>query len=170
MAPPPTPPWLFSERDDRDLRRLKKPLFLDSRFFSAASWTPGGGAFAPGSLEEEETEEFGLRQDVTSLPATGPGFALSPEAQPDDLLAEEVIQAFVQFSHHAVLLRLWRHIGGRGGVGGTPLRDRQQRGGAANQRLLPVCLRKLPSYTYSVACFFTKYVMKHGSLCDVTKG
>lgn len=98
MAPPPPPPWLFSERDARDLRRLKKPLFLDSRFFSAASWTPGGGAFAPGSLEEEEEEEdmeeekeveeeeeekeereeeekeeeFGLRQDVTSLPATGP--------------------------------------------------------------------------------------------------
>lgn len=83
MAPPPPPPWLFSERDARDLRRLKKPLFLDSRFFSAAS--PGGGAFAP-SLEEEEEEEdmeeekeveeeeeeFGLRQDVTSLPATGP--------------------------------------------------------------------------------------------------
>lgn len=83
MAPPPPPPWLFSERDARDLRRLKKPLFLDSRFFSAAS--PGGRAFAP-SLEEEEEEEdmeeekeveeeeeeFGLKQDVTSLPATGP--------------------------------------------------------------------------------------------------
>lgn len=30
-------PWLFSERDVRDLMRLKKPLFLDSRFLSAAS-------------------------------------------------------------------------------------------------------------------------------------
>lgn len=67
-APPPPPPWLFSERDVRDLRRLKKPLFLDSRFFSAASWTPGGRAFAPGSLEEEQEEELSLRQDVTFLP------------------------------------------------------------------------------------------------------
>lgn len=72
VAPPPPPPWLFSEREVRDLRRLKKPLFLDSRFFSAASWTPGGGAFAPGSLYEKQEEELRLRQDVTLLPATGP--------------------------------------------------------------------------------------------------
>lgn len=51
-------PWLFSKRDVRDFRRLKKPLFLDSRFFSVASWMPGGGALAPESLEEEEEEEM----------------------------------------------------------------------------------------------------------------
>lgn len=32
-------PWFFSERDVLDLMRLKKPLFLDSRFFSVASGT-----------------------------------------------------------------------------------------------------------------------------------
>lgn len=55
-AAPPPPPWLFSERDVRDLRRLKNPLFLDSRFFSTTSWRPGGGALTPGSLQAEEEE------------------------------------------------------------------------------------------------------------------
>ena len=31
-------PWLFSERGEHDLMRLRSPLFLDSRFFSAPSW------------------------------------------------------------------------------------------------------------------------------------
>lgn len=33
-------PGLFSERDVLDLMRLKKPLLLDSRFFSGASGRP----------------------------------------------------------------------------------------------------------------------------------
>ncbi|TNN45185.1 hypothetical protein EYF80_044635 [Liparis tanakae] len=44
-------PWLFSERDARDLMRLKKPLFLESRFLSAASCAPEAGALAEGRLE-----------------------------------------------------------------------------------------------------------------------
>lgn len=31
-------PWLFSDLEVRDLMRLKKPLFRDSRFFSEPSW------------------------------------------------------------------------------------------------------------------------------------
>lgn len=44
-------PWLFSERDVRDLMRLKKPLFLDSRFLSAPSGVAVDGLFIEGSLE-----------------------------------------------------------------------------------------------------------------------
>lgn len=45
-------PWLFSERDVRDLMRLKKPLFLDSRFLSAASCVLVDGPFTLGSLDK----------------------------------------------------------------------------------------------------------------------
>ncbi len=45
-------PWLFSERDVRDLIRLKKPLFLDSRFLSAASCVLEDGLLTVGSLEK----------------------------------------------------------------------------------------------------------------------
>lgn len=48
-------PWLFSERDVRDLMRLKKPLFLDSRFLSAASCTLEEGVFTLGSLNNRKT-------------------------------------------------------------------------------------------------------------------
>lgn len=44
-------PWLFSERDVRDLMRLKKPLFLDSRFLSDASGVGVDGLLMEGSLE-----------------------------------------------------------------------------------------------------------------------
>lgn len=47
-------PWLFSERDVRDLMRLKKPLFLDSRFLSAPSGGLEDGPLTDGSLEEIE--------------------------------------------------------------------------------------------------------------------
>ena len=43
-------PWLFSERDVRDLMRLKKPLRLDSRFLSVASCTLEDEPFTEGSL------------------------------------------------------------------------------------------------------------------------
>lgn len=43
-------PWLFSERDVR-LMRLKKPLFLDSRFLSDPSWVLVDEPFPEGILE-----------------------------------------------------------------------------------------------------------------------
>lgn len=46
-------PWLFSERDVRDLMRLKKPLFLDSRFLSADS-----GMLEDGPLTEESLKRI----------------------------------------------------------------------------------------------------------------
>lgn len=51
-------PWLFSERDVRDLMRLKKPLFLDSRFLSAGSCTLEDGVFTLGSLNEMKARFF----------------------------------------------------------------------------------------------------------------
>lgn len=45
-------PWLFSERDVRDLMRLKKPLFLDSRFLSVPSCVLVDGPLTEGSLEK----------------------------------------------------------------------------------------------------------------------
>lgn len=51
-------PWLFSERDVRDLIRLKKPLFLDSRFLSAASCTLEDGPLTEESLETIQTKRF----------------------------------------------------------------------------------------------------------------
>lgn len=45
-------PWLFSERDVRDLMRLKKPLRLDSRFLSVASCTLEEEPFTEGSLSK----------------------------------------------------------------------------------------------------------------------
>lgn len=50
-------PWLFSERDVRDLMRLKKPLFLDSRFLSAPSGGLEDGPFTDGSLEEIQHDD-----------------------------------------------------------------------------------------------------------------
>jgi len=46
-------PWLFSERDVRDLMRLKKPPFLESCFLSAASCELEDGLLAEGRLEEK---------------------------------------------------------------------------------------------------------------------
>lgn len=45
-------PWLFSERDVRDLMRLKKPLFLDSRFLSVPSCKLVDGPLTEESLEK----------------------------------------------------------------------------------------------------------------------
>ncbi len=50
-------PWLFSERDVLDLMRLKKPLFLDSRFLSAASCILEGGALTEESLEKSQEKK-----------------------------------------------------------------------------------------------------------------
>lgn len=44
-------PWLFSERDVRDLMRLKKPLFLESRFLSVPSCVLEDGLLTEGSLK-----------------------------------------------------------------------------------------------------------------------
>lgn len=45
--------WLFSERDVRDLMRLKKPLLLDSRFLSIPSCVgPEDGPLTEGSLKK----------------------------------------------------------------------------------------------------------------------
>lgn len=130
-------PWLFSEREVRDLMRLKKPLFLDSRFLSAASWTPVDGPFTPGSLKEMENflsqicsllhaddtrlffslNTFFKGLCIQSLGELHSEFSvsryqlhLSPrlllEAEFDDFLAEEIIQALIQLPHDAVLLCL----------------------------------------------------------------
>lgn len=45
-------PWLFSERDVRDLMRLKNPLLLDSRFLSVPSCKLVDGPLTEGSLEQ----------------------------------------------------------------------------------------------------------------------
>lgn len=52
-------PWLFSERDVRDLMRLKKPLFLDSRFLSADSGELADGPLPEGILEMIKMTEKG---------------------------------------------------------------------------------------------------------------
>jgi len=49
-------PWLFSERDVRDLMRLKKPLFLDSRFLSGVSCVLVDEPLTEGSLSKKENE------------------------------------------------------------------------------------------------------------------
>lgn len=102
-------PWLFSERDALDLMRLKKPLFLDSRFFSAASCRRELGP---------PTEE--RLRGARELQAAGPWLThrhdehmlmsqLSLEAELNDFLGEEVFQAFIQLPHDAVLLCFVRH-------------------------------------------------------------
>lgn len=104
-------PGLFSERDVLDLMRLKKPLFLDSRFFSVASCRRELGP---------PTEER-LRR-AREILAVGPWLTnhhheymvmfrskLSLEAELNDFLVEEVFQTFIQLPHDAVLLCFVRH-------------------------------------------------------------
>ena len=122
-------PWLFSERDVLDLMRLKKPLLLDSRFFSVASCGLDAEPLTDGSLKKTRStccyEPIKSQFSLLLIRHTTPrphvhtlGGKRSLEAEFDDFLGEEVVQALVQLSHDAVLLPvLWRRA-----AGGLPLK------------------------------------------------